>query len=146
MHLDGNFVVHSPAARVYAFFLDPVAFTDCFDDPHQFHAIDADHFEGTLTTGVAFIRGTFRVRGSYTAKTPEEELRVHLQGSGMGSGIDGDLVLAIAEANGQTSLHWQGDLTLSGPVATIGERMVKGTVDKKAAGVFENARKKLETP
>ncbi|HTW39746.1 MAG TPA: carbon monoxide dehydrogenase subunit G [Thermoplasmata archaeon] len=144
MHIEGDFRVKAPAARVYAFFLDPVAFTNCLDDPHEFHAVDADHFEGTITTGVAFIRGTFRVRGAYTGRTPNSEVKVHLQGAGMGSGIDGDLVLSIAEAAGETTLHWQGEIRPSGPVATIGERMVKGTIDKKAAGLFENARKTLE--
>lgn len=144
MHIEGDFRVRSSASRVYAFFLDPVAFTNCLDDPHSFRALDADHFEGTVTTGVAFIRGTFRVRGSYGARTPPTELHVHLQGSGMGSGLDADLALTLGEVSGETTLHWQGEVHLSGPVATIGERMVKGTVDKKAAALFENARRALE--
>jgi len=146
VHIEGDFQVRTAATRVYAFFLDPVAFTDCLDDPHDFHPVDPDHFEGTVTTGVAFIRGTFRVRGSYTSRTPSSEIRVHLQGAGMGSGLDADLVLRLAEAAGGATLHWEGEVKLSGPVATLGERIVKGTVDKKAAGLFENARRKLETP
>lgn len=146
MHIEGDFRVKSDAAKAYAFFLDPVAFTDCLDDPHQFRATDPDHFEGTVTTGVAFIRGTFRVRGSYTGRTAPSELRIHLQGSGLGSGVDADLVLDFRSEGPETALHWQGEVRLSGPVATLGERMVKGTVDKKAAGLFENARRTLETP
>jgi len=144
MEIAGDFQVGAPAHRVYTFFLDPVGFLDCLDDPHEVRATDADHFEGTVTTGVAFIRGTFRIRGSYTGRTPDQEVRVHLQGSGLGSGIDADLVVALAPAGAGTELHWTGDVRLSGPVATLGERVVKGTVDKKAAGLFANARKKLE--
>jgi hypothetical protein len=145
VHIEGDFRVRATAGRVYAFFLDPVAFTDCLDDPHEFHAIDADHFEGTVTTGVAFIRGTFRVRGIYLTKTPPTALRVRLQGTGLGSGLDADLALALAETGGETSLHWAGEVRLSGPVATLGERVVRGTVDKKVSGLFENARRKLES-
>jgi uncharacterized protein len=145
VHIEGDFRVRSTASRVYAFFLDPVAFTNCLDDPHQFREVDADHFEGTVTSGIAFIRGTFRVRGSYTNRTPPTELRVHLQGAGLGSGVDADLELKLSEASGETSLHWAGEVHLSGPIATIGERMVASTVDKKAAGLFENARRRLET-
>ena len=144
MQIAGDFRVKAVPSTVYNFFLDPVRFTDCLDDPHEFHATDADHFEGTVTAGIAFIRGTFRVRGSYTGRTPPTEIKVHLQGAGLGSGIDADLVLTLSEANGETALHWGGEVRLSGPIATIGERMVKGTVDKKAAGLFENARRKLE--
>ena len=146
MHIDGDFQVHATPARVYAFFLDPVAFIDCLDDPHEIHKVDDDHFEGTVSTGVAFIRGTFRVRGQYTGRTPDKEVRVQVQGSGLGSGIDAALVMTLGVAGDLTQLHWEGEVKLSGPVATLGERVVKGTVDKKAAGLFENARKRLESP
>lgn len=145
MQISGDFRVHAPASRVYGFFLDPVAFLDCLDDPHEVHATDADHFEGTVTTGVAFIKGTFRLRGGYTGRTPDQEVRVHVQGSGLGSGIDADLVLSLSATADGTALHWAGDVRLSGPIATLGERVVRGTVDKKADGLFENARKKLES-
>ncbi|MGI0130909.1 MAG: SRPBCC domain-containing protein [Thermoplasmata archaeon] len=145
MHIEGEFRVRSGAARAYAFFRDPVAFTDCLDDPHEFRTIESDRFEGTVTTGVAFIRGTFRVRGRYTGTTAPTELRVYVQGSGLGSGVDADLVLGFREDGSETTLRWQGEVRLSGPIATLGERMVKATVDKKAAGLFENARRKLET-
>jgi uncharacterized protein len=145
MHIEGDFAVRSPGAKVYAFFLDPVAFTDCLDDPHQVHATDADHFEGTVTTGISFIRGTFRLRGTYGERTPPTELHARVQGAGMGSGIDANLTIAISEADGTSTVRWQGEVQLSGPVATLGERMVRGTVDKKAAALFENARRRLET-
>lgn len=146
MHIEGDFSVTAPAAQVYAFFLDPIALTDCLDDPHQFHAVDADHFEGTVTSGIAFIKGTFRVRGAYGERTPSQEIHAHLQGQGLGSGIDADLVIRLTESGGTTAVHWQGEVMLSGPIATLGERMVRGTVDKKAEGLFNNARKRLEPP
>ena len=108
MQIAGDFRVKAAASRVYDFFVDPVTFIDALDDPHEIHATDPDHFEGTVTTGVAFIRGTFRLRGSYTLKTPPSEVRVHLQGSGLGSGVDADLELTLTEAAGETSLHWTG--------------------------------------
>ena len=144
MQIAGDFAVRSPPDRVYAFFLDPVAFIDCLDDPHEVHAVDADHFEGVVTSGIGFIRGRFRVRGTYLERTPPSSLRAKLQGSGLGSGIDADLTLTIRAADGTTTVHWEGQVALSGPVATLGERMVGSTIDKKAAGLFENARKRLE--
>ena len=56
----------------------------------------------------------------------------------------GQRPLTLVEVAGRTSLRWEGEVHLSGPVATLGERIVKSTVDKKAAGLFENARRKLE--
>jgi uncharacterized protein len=144
MHIEGDFAVRAPPERVYALFVDPVAFLDCLDDPHSVHATDADHFEGTVTTGVSFIRGNFRLRGAYGTRTPPTAIACTLQGSGLGSGVDAALSIRLATSGETTSVHWEGEVTLSGPIASLGERIVRSTIDKKAAGLFENARKKLE--
>ena len=145
MHVEGTFTTRAPAERVWALFRDPVAFTNCLDDPHAIHAVDATHFEGTVTTGVAFIRGTFRVRGSYVAETALAALEVKLSGTGMGSGLDADVKLTL-ETAGATTVRWSAEITLNGPVATIGERVVRGTVDKKTAALFAKAQALLEAP
>jgi uncharacterized protein len=144
MHIEGEFTVRAAPDRVYTLFVDPVAFLDCLDDPHSVHPTDADHFEGTVTTGVSFIRGTFRLRGAYGTRTPPTAIECTLQGSGLGSGVDAKLAIRLATSEGTTSVRWEGEVTLSGPIATLGERVVRSTIDKKAAGLFENARKKLE--
>lgn len=143
MHLEGEFQVATPVARVWALFRDPVALMNCVDDPHEAHAVDATHFEGEVTTGVAFIRGTFRFRGSYPAETPMQSLRVQLSGSGMGSGMDAEIAVTFSEQPAPTSVRWTAEVRMSGTIATLGERLVRGTVDKKVAGLFENARQKL---
>ncbi len=143
MHIEGDFAVLAPADRVYALFTDPVAFIDCLDDPHAVHATDADHFEGTVTTGISFIRGTFRIRGTYGARNPPSGIDCALQGSGLGSGIDAKLTIRLTTSGGSTNVRWEGEVALSGPIATLGERVVRGTIDKKAAGLFENARRRL---
>jgi uncharacterized protein len=143
MHLEGEFHVAVPGDRVWALFRDPVAFTDCLDDPHQVHAVDATHFEGQVTTGVAFIRGTFRLRGAYVAETPPSSLRAQLSGSGMGSAMDADVTVTLSDQPAPTTVRWTAEVRLSGTIATVGERLVRGTVDKKVSGLFENARRRL---
>ena len=144
MHVEGQFATRATVERVWALFRDPVAFTNCLDDPHEFHATDPVHFEGTVTTGVAFIRGTFRVRGNYADETPTRSMKVHLNGTGLGSGVDADIGLTFQTGTTGTSVVWTGDITLSGPVATLGERMVRGTIDKKTAALFQKAQATLE--
>lgn len=143
MHLEGEFHVATPLARVWALFRDPVALMGCLDDPHEVRAVDARHFEGQVTTGVAFLRGTFRLRGSYVAETPSRSLRTQLSGSGMGSGMDAEVTVDFSEEPSPTSVRWTAEVRLSGTVATLGERLVRGTVEKKVAGLFESARRKL---
>ena len=144
MQVDGEFRVRASPDQVFAFFVNPTRLLDSLDDPHTVEAIDSEHFRGTITTGVAFIRGTFRYTGTYEEREPGRRLKTRMHGTGLGSGLDAVLTAELSDADGGTKVRWQADIVLSGPVATIGERLVRSTIDKKTASLFENARRILE--
>ncbi|MGD0250997.1 MAG: carbon monoxide dehydrogenase subunit G [Thermoplasmata archaeon] len=146
MHVEGTFQVRRDRAGVFAFFTDARRLVDCLDDPHTVEIQDETHFSGTVTTGVAFIRGTFRITGEYTTREPLNRVVAKLHGSGLGSGLDATISTTLEEANGVTTVRWTADMTFSGPVASMGERVVRGTVDKKTQSLFERARQRLENP
>jgi uncharacterized protein len=144
MHVEGNFEVRRDRDAVFAFFMDAHELLDCLDDPHTVQVVDPTHFTGTITTGVAFIRGTFRMTGEYVESRRPDRVSAKIHGVGLGSGVDATLSTDLTESAGLTTVHWAADLIFSGPVASVGERVIRGTVDKKAAGLFENARRRLE--
>lgn len=144
MRLEGTFRVKSPQDRVYGFFLSPQELSTCIDDPHTITLEDADHFGGTVKSGVGFIRGTFTVRASVVERTPPKRARLKVHGSGMGSGFDIDATLDVSPAEGATEVHWAADVLMNGPIASMGARVMQGTIDKKSKAFFENARKTLE--
>ncbi len=144
MRVDGSFEVRRDRDAVYAFFTDARLLVGCLDDPHTVDVTDEWHFTGTVSTGVAFIRGTFRMAGEYTERRPPDHVAAKIHGSGLGSGLDGVIQTDLSEAGGRTTVRWSADLTFSGPIATVGERIVRGTVDKKTQALFENARRTLE--
>lgn len=145
MHVEGSFEVRRDRDSVFGFFFDARELLDCLDDPHTVEVVDPIHFRGTVTTGIAFIRGTFRMTGEYTESRRPEHLSAKLHGVGLGSGVDAVLTTDLTEVNGSTTVRWSADLTFSGPVASVGERVIRGTVDKKTQGLFENARRRLES-
>jgi uncharacterized protein len=144
VHVEGSFGVHRDRDSVYAFFTDARRLVDCLDDPHTVEVVDPTHFTGTVTTGIAFIRGTFRMSGEYTEIARPERVAAKLHGAGLGSGVDATISTDLAETGGVTTVRWSADLKFSGPVASVGERVIRGTVDKKTQGLFENARRRLE--
>lgn len=146
MELDGTFTARAPRERVYAFFLDPDQLSPAIDDEHTIIAVDADHFKGTVRSGIGFIKGTFTWSAEVAERKPRERARIKVHGSGMGSGFDIDATIEMSEAQGVTTVRWHANVLMSGPIASMGARLMSGTIDKKSAAFFENARKRLEGP
>jgi len=144
MKLDGTFTVRSPREKAWAFFLDPKALSVAIDDPHTIEVVDRDNFKGTIKAGVAFIKGTFTWSATVKERTEWERARIQVHGSGMGSAFDIDSTIEMSEAAGQTTVRWAADVVLNGTVASMGARLLQGTIDKKTNAFFENARKHLE--
>lgn len=144
MKLDGTFTVRSPREKAWAFFLDPKALSVAIDDPHTIEVVDRDHFKGTVKAGVAFIKGTFTWSATVKERTEWERARIQVHGSGMGSAFDIDSTIEMSEEGGRTTVRWSADVVLNGTVASMGARLLQGTIDKKTNAFFENARKHLE--
>lgn len=144
MRFEGTFSVRAPPARVFSFFLNPEEFSPAIDDPHTIDVIDSDRFQGTVRTGVAFIRGTFTWSATVKERVPPERAQLAVHGSGMGSGFDIIASLNLTEVGGVTTVRWSAEVQMSGTIATVGARLVQGTTEKKTNAFFENARKILE--
>lgn len=144
MQVEGSFAVRAPRDRVWSFFLNPKELSECIQDPHTLEVVDENNFRGQMRTGVAFIRGTFNFAATVVEREPPERARFRMHGSGMGSAFDVDSTIRLVESGGGTTVHWSADVAMSGTIASVGARLLKGTIDKKTNEFFENARKRLE--
>jgi carbon monoxide dehydrogenase subunit G len=142
--MEGTFDVRAPQEKVFAFFLDPAQLSTCIDDPHTIDVVDDRTFRGSVKSGVGFIKGTFQWSATIVERVPPERARIRVQGSGMGSAFDIDSTILVSESLGVTSVRWSADVTMRGTIASVGARLMHGTVDKKTAAFFDTARKRLE--
>ncbi len=93
---------------------------------------------------MGFIKGTFSWSATVAERAPPDRARIKVHGSGMGSGFDIDATIGLQESGAATNVSWHADVAMSGPIASMGARLMQGTIDKKTTAFFENARKKLE--
>lgn len=143
MQVDGEFSVDAPRGRVWEFFLNPHELSKSITDPHSFEVVDENNFKGSIKAGVAFIRGTFTGSVTILERTPPEHVRLKAHAAGMGSAFDIDATVKFAESGGRTSVRYLADVALNGTIASVGARLLRGTIDKKTNEFFENVRKQL---
>ncbi len=144
MKLDGTFSIRAPPDRIFNVLMDPRELASCVDDPHTIEIVDADRFRGTLRSGVGPIRGTFTFSAQVVERAPPSRARIQAHGSGMGSAFDIDATMELTQGAGATQLAWQADVILSGAIASLGARLMQGTIDKKTTSFFDRLRARLE--
>jgi len=141
---EGTFTVRASQEKVWSFFLDPVRLASAIADPHMIEIIDDNTFKGQIKTGVGPIRGTFNGSAQIVEREPPRRARIKAHGAGMGSAFDVDSTIEMSESGGLTTVKWAADVVLNGTIATMGARLLEGTIDRKTSEFFENVRKKLE--
>ena len=85
--------------------------------------------------------GLAAIKGKYNGKVKLDEIqapahyKLALDGKGKQGFIKGAGTIDLEEQDGQTLLKYSGDVHLGGPLASVGQRMVKGAA-KMIIGQF----------
>lgn len=144
MHFEGTFITKAPAEKIFEFLLNPNEISKCLPDLQSVDVKSEDKFDAVVKIGVGPIKGNFTFHLTVVEKERPKHARLKAQGSGSGSSIDLDATMDLESANSGTSMKWRADTRLGGLIATIGQRLVSGTVEKTVNEFFNCIKQKLE--
>jgi len=147
MRLEGQFNVGARPEDVYAYLTDPRQVSRQMPDVAAVEIQDDDHFSVTARVGVAHIKGTMVMKLEIRDRQPPVSTTVAGRGSGLASVVDMVTSFRLEPIGPeQTTVHWHGDVTISGKLAAFGaqgllERFARKNVDAFVEGI----RKGLES-
>lgn len=144
MHFEGTFTTKAPIEKVFDFLLNPNEISKCLPDLQSVEVKSEEKFDAVAKIGVGPIKGNFTFHLTVAEKEPPKHARLKAQGSGSGSSIDLDTTMDLESASGGTTMKWQAETRLGGLIATIGQRLVTGTVEKTMNDFFNCIKQKLE--
>ena len=98
--------------------------------------VSDDKYEGSAVIGVAMVKGKYDGNISVVEKREPEFVRLRADGKGGGNWTSGEVALTLTDQDGKTLMAYEGTGSVSGPLATLGQRLID-TVGKQfiAAGV-----------
>jgi len=124
---------------------DPKRMADCMPDLQRVEVRSDDEFDAVVKVGVPFIRGDFVLRFRTIEKDPRSGVKLKVHGTGLGSAVDMDIGVALSEkAAGGTSMKWGAEASVSGKIASLGQRLMESQAEKIIRQFFECLREKLE--
>ncbi len=138
----GEIGIKAPITVLWTFIQNAEAIGRSMPDVVEYHVDDANRLVAKVRVGVGAIRAVFDVSAEVTILPEPYQARLQMQGGGMGSGFQMVSIMRIADAgeSEEVLLTWTADVQVSGPLATLGGRVLDKQVKKITEQVFENIR------
>jgi carbon monoxide dehydrogenase subunit G len=145
MTLNGTEHIGVSRADVYTFLTNPDQVGRCLPDLQELQVQDPTHFVAIVKIGVGAIRGKFKMEVELQPDAATMAMGMRLKGSGMGSMLNMTSQVQLQEAGpAATDMVWSAEATVSGPLASVGGRLLEGQAKKTTQQLFETIRLRLE--
>lgn len=139
MQISGEAVLHAPVDRVWQALLDPAVLVATLPGCERLETTGENAYATTLSVGVAAVTGTFAGSCELTDLVPDTSLVLHAAGSGAPGTVDTRVRVSFTpgpDADGTTTVAYDADATVGGPIAGVGQRMLASVSRRMAAQFF----------
>jgi uncharacterized protein len=134
MKLAGTHTFNAPRERVWAALLDIEALKRLIPGVESLEEIEPNTYRGVARIGVAGVKGEYTGTIRLSDITPPEQYTITGDGRGKPGHVRGTGTLRLTEdAPNRTTLHYTGDLQVGGPVAAVGQRLIRGATNMLVA-------------
>ena len=139
MDFTNSFVIPAPREQVWAAMFDPDVMREVLPGCRRLEAVGDDRFEVTLAAGIGVLRGVFTGSVTFHDRVEPASTAMAITASGSLGRVNGDGTITLAPADGGTTLGYQATFSFAGPMAGLGEGLMRGVADaltKEAMGRF----------
>jgi len=138
MKIEGKHQIRASRERVYETLIDPVVLQRIIPGCERLEKTGDNTFATTMRTGVGSIKGVFNGNVKLEDLRSPEHFRMVVDGKGAPGFLKGSGDLDLQTDGETTIVSYTGDVQVGGTIASVGQRMILGTV-KLMAGQFFTA-------
>jgi|ERR1700754_2422509 len=136
MKLEGSHQLNARRERVYESLVNPEVLQRCIPGCEKLEKTGDDTFAATIRTGVGSIKGLFNGTVKLEDLRAPEHFRMVVEGKGAPGFLKGAGDLDLVEEGETTKVNYSGDVQVGGTIASVGQRMIQGTVKMMASQFF----------
>jgi carbon monoxide dehydrogenase subunit G len=136
MKIEGKHQIRAPRERVYETLIDPEVLQRIIPGCEQLERTGENTFAATMRTGVGSIKGVFKGNVRLEDLRAPEHFRMVVDGKGAPGFLKGSGDLDLQTDAETTTVSYTGDVQVGGTIASVGQRMIQGTVKMMATQFF----------
>ena len=137
MNVSGERNFAAPRATVWKVLNDPASMAKTMPGVESFDVQDEKHW--TANVKIPLGLGGLKMKIAME-KTEERELefaKMAIKGNGVGAMMNMTTTFELADgADGGTDMKWAADVTIAGPVGSMGQRVLQPIVNQQVDGVL----------
>lgn len=138
VRIEGEHRFSLPRSEVWARLQDPSALRRAIPGCVAFDEAGAPGaWNLTVEAGIGPVRGAFAGSVALADLEPESRYTLRAEGSGRPGGVSGEAAIALADDGAGTRLRYDAEVTIRGPVARVGGRLLTSTARTMARQFFE---------
>lgn len=135
MKIEGSYTIKSRRERLFILLVSPEILQRCVPGCQSLEETDDGSYKMTMKTGIGSIKGVFTGLIRLDEIEEPSHFMMLVEGKGAPGFLKGRGVLDLTETNEETTVHYSGDVSVGGTLASVGQRMVQSAA-KMMAGQF----------
>ncbi len=145
MKLEGEHIFAGPRQEVWEMIYDPEVLTAALPGNSKLTRLDANTYDGVMSVRIGPVAGTFTGKLVVSDEVPPESCTLTVDGKGAPGFVKGvgHVKLDALEPD-KTQMCYEGELTIGGTLASVGQRMIDSVGKSMIRQGFEALDKALE--
>ncbi|NPV78278.1 MAG: carbon monoxide dehydrogenase subunit G [Anaerolineae bacterium] len=145
MKIEGEHVFKGPRQAVWEMFRDPEVLASAMPGTQSLKKIDDQHYEGMMNVRIGPVSGSFAGQLTVSNENLPESCTLTVDGRGAAGFAKGVGNVHFFENGESTTLmKYDGEVTIGGTLASVGQRMIDSVSKSMIKSAFETLDKALE--
>jgi carbon monoxide dehydrogenase subunit G len=134
----------APIATVWEVLNDPSQMAKTMPGVESFDIQDERHWRAHVKIPLGLGGLRMSIDFEKTEEREPEFAKLHAKGNGVGAIMNMDTSFTLSEAGGGTNMHWEADVHILGPVASMGQRVLQPIVNQQVSHVLTSLDKQVQ--
>jgi len=143
VRVSGERDFEAPREAVWRVLNDPAAMAASMPGVESFEITDERHWTAKVKVPLGLGGLKMTMNFEKLEERPPEFASMRAKGQGVGALMDMTTSFTLSEAGGGTSMAWEADVKIAGPVGAMGQRVLQPIVNQQVSQVLEALEKRV---
>ena len=143
MKVEGTKELSAPRDVVWAVINDPAQMAGLMPGVQSFEIVDDRHWNAKVKVPLGLGGLKMTMNFEKLEERPPEFASLNTKGTGVGAMMNMTTSFTLSESEGGTSMAWEADVKIAGPVGAMGQRVLQPIINQQVGNVLSALEAKV---